>query len=167
MNTRNTCRLFLILIPLFVVTACEQQTASNLPASSRITFAANEHDKQIGEYVIHVNALTNSQLPAVVARGYNISRSQSRAMMNVAVRRKMPEGELPITASVKVIAKNLSNQLKDVDLREIKEDEPLAIYYIGVLPVSHEETIVFDLDVIPEGESEPVLLSYRQQFFTE
>lgn len=147
--------------------ACDQQPATSQTNPSRILYGPNVHDKAFGSYIIHVNALTTDQLPTEVAQGYKISRSKNRAMLNVSVREKKTDGEMPITASVNVIAKNLSNQLKKVTLREIKESDPVAIYYIGELPVSHEETIVFDLDVTPAGTSEPVLLSYRQQFYTE
>lgn len=88
-------------------------------------------------------------------------------MMNVSVREKQADGEIPVTASVNVIAKNLSNQQKNVKLREIKETDPVAIYYIGELPVSNGENIVFELDITPAGATEPLLLSYSQQFFTE
>ena len=141
-----------------------------LPVSSdpsRVTFAANEHDKQIGEYVVYINAITTDQLPTEVARGYKISRSKNRAMLNVSVKENDVDGQKPVTASVNVIAKNLSSQQKNVALREIKETDPAAIYYIGELPVSNEETITFELDVTPDGATEPLLLSYNQQFFTE
>jgi len=84
-----------------------------------------------------------------------------------SVREKQADREMPITASVNIVAKNLSDQLKNVKLREIIDNDPAAIYYIGELPVSHEEMIIFDLDVIPAGASEPVLLSYMKQFYTE
>lgn len=163
-NALLACSLMMLLL-----NACEQQTSSSAAASgsSRITVDTATHEVNSGNYIIHVNALSTSQLPTEIARGYNISRSKNRAMMNVAVREKQSEGERPITADVKVLAKNLSNQIKNVSLREIKEDDPLAIYYIGELPVSNEEIITFNLDVTPAGASEPVLLTYRQQFFTE
>jgi hypothetical protein len=85
----------------------------------------------------------------------------------VSVREKQANGETPVTAAVVVIAKNLSSQQKNVKLREIKDTDPVAIYYIGELPVSNEETITFELDVIPAGASKPLLLSYTQQFFTQ
>ena len=167
MQIARTSRLTFLLIPLILLGACEQQSAINSSNSSRIAYAENIHDKEFGNYIIHVNALTTDQLPTDVARGYNISRSKSRAMINISVREKQAEGEVPITASVNVIAKNLSSQLKNVKIREIKDTDPVAIYYIGELPVSNEETLIFEVDVTPAGATETVLLSYSQQFFTE
>ena len=163
----RTVRLIFILIPLILLGACEQQSTPSQSSSPRVAYETNVHDKEFGNYTIHINALTTDQLPTEVARGYKISRSKNRAMLNVSVREKTADGELPVAASFNVIAKNLSNQQKNVALRQIKEDEPPAIYYIGELPVTNEETITFELDVTLEGNAEPLLISYSQQFFTE
>ncbi len=167
MRTGGVVTLIFFLTPLILLGACERQSATSQSNPARIAYEPNIHDKEFGNYIIHVNALTTDQLPTEVARGYKISRSKNRAMINVSVREKQADREMPITASVNIVAKNLSDQLKNVKLREIIDNDPAAIYYIGELPVSHEEMIIFDLDVIPAGASEPVLLSYRQQFYTE
>lgn len=167
MRTSRVVTTTFLLVLLILLGACEQQSASSQSNSARIAYQANVHDKEFGNYIIHINALTTDQLPTEVARGHKISRSKNRAMMNVSVREKQADGEIPVTASVNVIAKNLSNQQKNVKLREIKETDPVAIYYIGELPVSNGENIVFELDITPAGATEPLLLSYSQQFFTE
>jgi len=167
MRITNTIALSLILASLFLLSACEQQANSNQTNPNRISYEANVHDKTFGNHIIHINALTTDQLPTEVAKAYKISRSKNRAMMNVSIREKNADGETPVSANIKVTAKNLTNQLKNMSVREIKETDPLAIYYIGELPVSNEETLVFEIDITPAGTSEPILLSYRQQFFTQ
>ena len=168
MKTRYKTVLPALITALFFLSACDQQaTNSDNINRPRVTFEPNIHNKQFGKYLVHINALTTDQLPTEVARAYKISRSKNRAMLNVSIREKSAAGETPITADISVIAKNLNNQLKNTKLREIKETDPVAIYYIGELPVGNEETIVFDLDVTPSGSSQPLFLSYRQQFFTE
>ena len=167
MRISKTVTLIFFLITLVLLSACEQNTGTSQNNTARVSFDPNVHDKELGKYIIHVNALTTDQLPAEVARGYKISRSKNRAMLNISIREKQGDGEKPVTASVKITAKNLSSQLKNVKLREIKDKDPIAIYYIGELPVSNEETIIFDMDIIPTGTSEPVLLSYKQQFYTQ
>ncbi len=167
MRTRKAVTLAFLLIPLILLSACEQQSATDQSNSTRVAYEANVHDKEFGNYTVHINALTTDQLPTEVARGYKISRSKNRAMMNISILEKQADGEMPVSASINVIAKNLSSQLKNVTVREIKESDPVAVYYIGELPVSNEETIVFDLDITPAGATETILISYRQQFFTE
>ena len=159
---------FLLFIPLLALQGCEQGSSGNSAnAAPRVTLERNEHNKSFGNFIVHVNALTTDQLPTEVARGYQIQRSQNRAMLNVSVRKKVSGSEQPIPATVDVVVKNLTNQIKDMKLREIRDSDPLAIYYIGEVPVNHEETLVFNVDLTPEGEQEPILLSYRQRFFTQ
>lgn len=167
MGIGKTVKFIGLVVSLILLGACDQQSATSQSDSSRVSFAANEHDKQIGNYTVYINALTTDQLPTEVARGYKISRSKNRAMLNVSVQEKTADGQIPVTASVNVVAKNLSSQQKNVELREIKETDPAAIYYIGELPVSNEETITFELDVVPDGAADTLLLSYNQQFFTQ
>ncbi|MGD8977619.1 MAG: DUF4426 domain-containing protein [Gammaproteobacteria bacterium] len=133
------------------------------PAAREIT---RENFVEAGEYVVHFNALATEMLPAEVARAYGIVRSDSRAMLNVSVIRKEP-GTIgkSVGAEVKVNASNLTGQLKSVTLRKIDEGE--AIYYIGEVPVANRETLIFDIQVTPEGEQDPVVVKFRQQFYTD
>ena len=167
MSTNRIITLPFLLISLVLLGACEQQSQTSQTNPDRTSYDANVHDKAFGKHIIHINALTTDQLPTEVARGYKISRSKNRAMLNVSVREKQGEAETAVTATVNVIAKNLSSQLKSITLREIKETDPVAIYYIGELPVGNEETIVFDIDVTPTGATKPILVSFRHKFFTK
>lgn len=166
MSTNRIIILPLFLIPLFFISACERQNRMNATNSSRILYGADEHDKEFGNYIIHINALTTDQLPSEIARGYKISRSKNQGMLNVSVRERQKQMEVPVTATISVIAKNLSSQLKSIELREVREVDSVAIYYIGELSVGNEETLVFDIDVKPVGSTKTFLVSYRQKFFT-
>lgn len=166
MMNKNIC-LSLLIIPLLLLTGCDQgASVDSSPTAARVTLQPNQHQLQFGDYVVHINALTTDQLPAEVAQGYQIARSKNRAMLNISLLKKSGTNETPVAAEVDVVVKNLSNQIKDMTAREIRESDPLAIYYIGEVPVNHEETLVFNVDIKPEGESEIILLSYRQRFFT-
>lgn len=116
----------------------------------------------VGNHTIHFSALSTDQLPPEVARQYNIVRSKNRAMLNVSVIRQS-DGE-PVTADVYVKTVNLTGQLKNVNIRKIEEQE--AIYYIGETPVANSETLVFDIVVTPEGDSEPIEVRFKRQFYT-
>ncbi len=141
--------------------ACDsrQQTGAE---GSRTTFDAYENQKVFGNYTIHANALTTDQLAPEVAREYGIVRSKGKAMLNIVITKG--EANEPVTGTVTAVAKNLTNQIKDMEMLEIIEQD--AIYYIGVISVDNEETIVFNIDATPANENQPFLLSYRQQFFT-
>jgi len=161
--------LNLMLLPLLWVFAClsacdsSQQTAVENVA--KIKFAQHENQKVFGNYTIHVNTLTTDQLPPEVAREYKIARSKSKAMLNVVMTENIDGVDKPVTGTVTTVARNLANQIKDMEMREIIEQD--AIYYIGVISVDNEENIIFDVKATPANGSESFLMTYRQQFFTE
>lgn len=126
-----------------------------------------QQSREFNDYVVHYNALRTDLLPAQVAQGYGIQRSANRALLNITVMQKGDNGvETPVAAQVTVDAANLTGQQRDIELREIR-DASEAIYYIGEFPVHNLETYRFKLEVLPEGEPEPLLLEFSQQFYTE
>ena len=130
--------------------------------------ALAQQSHEFNDYIVHYNALRSDLLPPQVAQGYGIQRSSTRALLNVTVMKKQPDGgaEMAVPARIDVNATNLTGQRRDVTLREIKDDSD-AIYYIGELPVHNLETYQFKLEILPEGETEPLLVDFRQQFYTE
>lgn len=117
----------------------------------------------IGTHIIHFSAQSTDQLPPEIARAYNILRSKNRAMLNVSVLRKTDN--VPVTAEVKVKTVNLTGQLKNVTMRQIEEQE--AIYYIGETAVANRETLIFDINVLPEGEDQASEVRFKRQFYTD
>ena len=124
-----------------------------------------EQSQDFGDYVVHFNALNTNLVSPKVAKEYGITRSNQRAMLNVAVqRKKLGTTVQPIAAQVTATATNLAGQTKELEMREIKE--PYAIYYISEFPVSNEETLNFELSIKPQGSNiEPLAVRFRQQFF--
>lgn len=127
-----------------------------------------QQSREFNDYVVHYNALRTDLLPPQVAQGYGIQRSSSRALVNITVMKKGETGEDvdAVPAQIEVNAKNLTGQRRDVELREIRDGDG-AIYYVGELPVHNLETYQFKLQILPEGETEPLLVDFRQQFYTE
>ena len=123
--------------------------------------------QDFGDYVVHYNALNTNFIPPQVAKGYGIHRSSSRALLNITVLKKVMETPgTPVKASVTASGTNLTGQRREIALREIKDKEG-AIYYIGEFPVHNLETYNFTVAVHPEGEADPLIVKFRQQFYTE
>ena len=72
----------------------------------------------------------------------------------------------PNHAEIKASGRNLTGQSRQIELREILEPEG-AVYYIGELPVHNMETYRFNIEVRIAGESEPLVVKFKQQFYTE
>ena len=137
-----------------------------LTALSSLTAGAQQ-SHQFNDYTVHYNALNSSLISPGVAKTYNIRRSDSRALVNIAVLKDI-ENQLPVAAKalVTVSARNLTGQNRQVKMREIIEGGD-AIYYIGELPVHNLETYRFNIQVAIEGEEDPLVVKFKQQFFTE
>lgn len=131
--------------------------------------APAQQAEDIGQHLVHYNALNTNALPPEVASAYGIQRSGSRAMLNIAVLRKSDSADsmnTPTHAKVSARAVNLTGQPRDIELREIEDDD--AVYYIGTFRIHNEETLTFTISVQPEGSKQPPQqFSFQQQFYTD
>lgn len=128
--------------------------------------AQAEQAQDFGDYVVHYSALTTEMLPPDVAKAYDIDRSKNRALLNITVLKKVIGNPgTPVEAEVTAEATNLTGQLRTIDMRVVREDK--AVYHLGTLSVSDEETFDFDVRVKPEGAKEPLIVRFRKQFFTD
>lgn len=119
--------------------------------------------RDFGEHVLYFNALRTSDLTPEVAKAYDIVRSPNRVMLNVSISRK--ETGTPgvaVAGAVTAEAVNLNAQFKNLSLREIREGE--AVYYIGDVSISSDETLVFTVNAIPEGTTRPLAVKFTREF---
>lgn len=123
--------------------------------------------EDVGDYLIHYNALPTDQLAPTVASAYGVVRSRNRALLNIAVTRKQDGTTgIPVEALVNVNAANLSGQTKNVRVRKVTEEGELqAIYYIAEINVADGETLIFDIMVTPEDRKQTHTVHFKQQFF--
>lgn len=129
--------------------------------------AEAQQSQDFGDYVVHYNALNTNFIPPQVAQGYGIKRSSSRALLNLTVLKKVMDNPgTPVSAKVSASGTNLTGQLREIEIRELNDTEG-AIYYIGEFSIHNLETYNFTVNVQPEGEAEPLLVKFRQQFYTE
>lgn len=124
--------------------------------------AQTESPIETENHVIYYNVFPTSTLPEAMARAYGITRSDTRIMLNITVQQRGEEGVQPATARIRAQAVNLNGQLRRFQMREITEEA--AIYYIGTIGVSENETLDFEIEVAPEGEREFETIGFRRSF---
>lgn len=126
--------------------------------------AVAQNVQQSGDVIVHYNVVPTTSLTPEVARQNGITRSASRALLNIAVQRRT-DAPLPvaITAKVEAHAAALTGQRQTIVLREVREGD--AIYYLGEVRVQDKEQLDFELEVLAEGASAPISVSFSQQFF--
>jgi hypothetical protein len=128
--------------------------------------AANVASKDFGDYVLHFNAISTDQLTPEVAKAYDIVRSRNRALLNVSIVKKVDgtTGQ-PVPGSVSALVANDTGQVKDANLREIREGD--AVYYIADFAVSDAETLVITLDATPINETSRFSVRFTRTFYAQ
>lgn len=127
--------------------------------------ALAQQAEDLGTHWVHYSAINTSQLTPQVASAFGIQRSASRALLNLAVLRKNEDGmDQAVRAQIQVHAVNIAGQRREVELREVAEQD--AIYYIGSFRIHNEERLTFRVSVLPEDlPGSPREFSFQQQFF--
>lgn len=129
------------------------------------TSAAAENSTRIDGYAIHHNALTTDMLNPQVASSYGILRSHNRALVNISIIREQPGTPgTPVAGVVTLTARNLVGQIRELPLREIREDG--AIYYLAEFPVANQERLLFSVSARVAGTAQPLRARFEQTFFT-
>jgi hypothetical protein len=118
-----------------------------------------------GDITVYYNALPTSSLTADVARSYGITRSGSRILLNISVRRGVPGKDAVVPATVVASASNLAGQRQELRLREVREGE--AAYHLGEARIQGNETLKFEIEVRPTDGGKPIRAVFRQEFFVQ
>ena len=122
-----------------------------------------EISQKFGPLEIHYNALTTDELLPEVARAYKIERSKTRGLVTMSVLKQNPVGApTPVPAKLTVYVTNLTQQLANVEMREVKEGT--AIYYLGEFRVVPPDTLKFTATVEVAGEPKRELV-FNQTFY--
>ncbi len=101
-----------------------------------------EKSHKFGNVEVHYNALTTDELLPEVARAYKIERSKTRGLLTISVLKKNKMGvPVPVPAKIVVYATNLTQQLSQLTMREIKEGT--AVYYLAEFRVAPPDTLTF------------------------
>jgi len=122
-----------------------------------------EISQKFGRVEIHYNALTTDELLPEVARAYKIERSKTRGLVTMSVLMPNKLGVLtPVPAKISVYATNLTQQLANVEMREVNEGT--AIYYLGEFRVTPPDTLKFTATVEVAGEPKREMV-FTQKFY--
>jgi hypothetical protein len=128
------------------------------------SMAQGEQSTDLGDAVVHYNAVRTDFFDPQIAKAYGIKRSKNRALLTITVlKKRMGLASQPARAQVSAKAVNLSKQVKKLNVREIADGR--AIYYIAEFPITNKETLDFTVQVTPEGGQQETL-SFRQRFVT-
>ncbi|HEB55271.1 MAG TPA: DUF4426 domain-containing protein [Gammaproteobacteria bacterium] len=127
--------------------------------------ADTTRSQDLGDYVVHYNALPTEILQADIARQYGITRSKFRGFITVSILKKTGSASgKPVKAKISASASNLNQQNKNLSLRQVEEGS--AVYYVDDFRIADLETLNFKLKISPENSHKNFTVNFRQQFFT-
>ena len=164
----KTIGSLILVISLLTFSACggpapSNETISGAPPARELSKNKSYDD---GKHIIYFNAINSDFITPEIARAYNITRSKNRALINVSVHAKNDDGtKTAVAAKLNAKVSNLTGQLKSVDWRPITEQD--AIYYIGLVGIANGETLIFDMDILPDGRDESIPVKFQHRLFTD
>jgi len=122
-----------------------------------------EQAKQFDDIQVHYNAFNSTVLTPKIAKHYDILRSRTYGVINIAVKRQAPPTQVAIPASITGTASNLVGQQFHLDFQEIREGE--SIYYLSHFRFTDAETLRFKLDIKPAGKQDNLSLGFRKTLY--
>lgn len=121
--------------------------------------------QQVGDYQVHYSIFNTSFLAPEIAENYGIVRSGARALMNIAVLKKQPDG------SMKNVRVDISGTRFDLIRRdplkfqEVQEQH--AIYYLSDFPIEHRTMIYYTLQILPENSNRSFEVQFRKMLYRD
>lgn len=109
-------------------------------------------------YEVHYSVFNTSFLTPQVAEAYGIVRSGSKALMNIAVLQKQPDGSMKNVPAVVSGEQYDLVRTDPLSFMEVKEEH--AIYYLSSFDIQHRATIYFTVMIQPD----PAKAAYKLQF---
>jgi hypothetical protein len=131
-----------------------------------------ETSKTFGAYEVLYTVIPSTTLLPEIAAQYKIVRANDQALVNISVRKHLPDGsDIAQAATLKGTYSDLI-QAKNLEFREISEAG--AIYYLAQIRFTNRELLRFDIKVNPslkDGETAavgtPFTVTFTRKFFTD
>ncbi len=130
--------------------------------------AAQAEQKQVfGDYEIHYNVFNSSFLQPEVAAQYDINRSRAIGVVNIAVLKRNPDGQLPtpIAAFLEGEVTNQVQQMNRLAFRRVSEGQ--AVYYLADFHFSENDPLVFTVRVLADPNQPPLALRFSKVLFAD
>lgn len=129
--------------------------------------AADPNSSQkFGEFTVHFSVFNSTFLTPEVARAYNLTRAENRALINISLT-KTTDGQtsLGLPARVTGTATNLIQQQRVLEFKTI--DEGNATYYMADLRHTNEEVMNFAIEVQPDSGGAPFSVRFTRKLHVD
>lgn len=121
------------------------------------------HVSTEGPFSLRASTVSSETLPASTAKAHGIARDPRRGVLNVVILRKDGAEEKTLHGDVHAVARDLSGQKRDVDMREVQANGYVS--YMGTYDFVRGEVIDFLIDARPQGSERKLDLTFRDRMW--
>jgi len=118
------------------------------------------HYKQHGDIKIFYSAFDSSFIAPEVAVAYNFVRGKDKGLVNIAVVKKLGQGE-PAEISGKVL--NIFQQSQQLEFIAIKEKN--TVYYLAPFEFENEDLLTFKITVDSPVSQGPYSFKFQKKMY--
>ena len=132
-----------------------------------ILFSAHSlaQEKSFGPYQVYYSVLNSSFISPETASAYNIVRGKDRALINIAIRKQLKNGEdIEQAAKLSGSRSDLIHSLP-LEFKEIREQG--AIYYIADFKFNDKELLAFTIKIQPDPDIAPYTLKFSHTLYED
>ena len=122
-----------------------------------------ETSKVFGDFEVHYSVLNSTFISPEVAQAYKIVRGKNRALINIAVRKRMGKGTSRAKKSLVTGKRSDLIHTKQLEFEEIVEQD--AIYYIAELTFNDKELRTFTISIQPDPNISPYTLKFSKTLY--
>lgn len=119
-----------------------------------------------GEYTVYYSVFNSTFLDPDIAALHGFTRGRDRALINIALIKKSPEGDsLGLQARVSGTAQNLIMQYRPLNFIEVREGD--AVYYLAPFSFNNEEPLHFTINVAHDGVPVPYEVKFTKTLYRD
>lgn len=132
---------------------------------SHIAWSEENNRKVFDSYEVHYSVFNTGFLTPQVAQAYNIVRSKSRAMINIAVLQKQADGKMKNVSAR--VSGDQYDLIRTVPLafNEVREEQ--AIYYLSSFDFQNKTTLYFTVMIQPDPNKPAYKLQFNKLLYTD
>ena len=117
--------------------------------------------QEIGEHVVHYNALPAERIDPELAARHDLPRERDQVVVTLAVMTRT--GSVAVPADIRAHATDAEGRLHRFQLREIHDGD--ALFYVGAVPLDGGSGVLeFTLQVRPDQASAPQGVRFTRRF---
>lgn len=118
-----------------------------------------------GDYRVLYAAINSAQLTPEIARRYGITRARDTALVTFNAQRRDGSTYAAVPATGTATVRSLIGNRQKLELRPLREQAIDTL--IGTTQFADGEYLVIDAQILPQGSSAPISLSFKQQFYRD